>query len=153
MGLREILKRHGADAGKSITRSAAESKLWLEDLCIRVLCVLALDRFGDFVSDQVVAPVRETCAQVLGALLQFIDASVVRHVVRVLLVLLAREQWELRHAGLLALKYLVAVRQDQIQHFLTDVMPALLAALRDADDDVRAVAADTLLPIAQLAVK
>jgi TATA-binding protein-associated factor len=28
--------------------------------------VLALDRFGDFVSDQVVAPVRETCAQALG---------------------------------------------------------------------------------------
>jgi TATA-binding protein-associated factor len=25
-----------------------------------------LDRFGDFVSDQVVAPVRETCAQALG---------------------------------------------------------------------------------------
>ena len=33
---------------------------------MRLLCVLALDRFGDFVSDQVVAPVRETCAQALG---------------------------------------------------------------------------------------
>lgn len=39
-------------------------QLWLED--VSLVCVLALDRFGDFVSDQVVAPVRETCSQVLG---------------------------------------------------------------------------------------
>jgi TATA-binding protein-associated factor len=39
---------------------------WLEDIALRIVCVLALDRFGDFVSDQVVAPVRETCAQTLG---------------------------------------------------------------------------------------
>jgi len=41
---------------------------WLEDIVLRIVCVLALDRFGDFVSDQVVAPVRETCAQTLGKL-------------------------------------------------------------------------------------
>jgi hypothetical protein len=39
---------------------------WLEDIALRIVCVLALDRFGDFVSDQVVAPVRETCAQTLS---------------------------------------------------------------------------------------
>ena len=33
---------------------------WLEDISVRLLCVLALDRFGDFVGDGVVAPVRET---------------------------------------------------------------------------------------------
>lgn len=44
-------------------------QLWLEDLSLRLLCVLALDRFGDFISDQVVAPVRETCAQCLGILI------------------------------------------------------------------------------------
>lgn len=27
---------------------------WLEDLVIRLLCVFALDRFGDFVSDEVI---------------------------------------------------------------------------------------------------
>lgn len=41
---------------------------WLEDIALRIVCVLALDRFGDFVSDQVVAPVRETCAQTLSTL-------------------------------------------------------------------------------------
>lgn len=28
---------------------------WIEDLIIRLLCVFALDRFGDFVSDEVSA--------------------------------------------------------------------------------------------------
>lgn len=39
---------------------------WLENVGLRLLCVLALDHFGDFLGDQVVAPVRETCAQALG---------------------------------------------------------------------------------------
>ena len=43
---------------------------WLEDISVRLLCVLALDRFGDFVGDGVVAPVRETAAQALGASLR-----------------------------------------------------------------------------------
>ena len=30
-----------------------QNQLWLEDLALRVTCVLALDRFGDFVSDEV----------------------------------------------------------------------------------------------------
>ena len=29
------------------------NQLWLEDLALRLICVLALDRFGDFVSDEV----------------------------------------------------------------------------------------------------
>jgi len=31
----------------------AVNQAWLEDACIRLLCVLALDRFGDFVTDEV----------------------------------------------------------------------------------------------------
>jgi TATA-binding protein-associated factor len=30
---------------------------WLEDVAIRILCVFALDKVGDFAFDQVVAPV------------------------------------------------------------------------------------------------
>lgn len=41
-------------------------QIWLEDVGLRLLCVLALDHFGDFLGDQVIAPVRETCAQALG---------------------------------------------------------------------------------------
>lgn len=32
---------------------ARQHQEWLEDLVIRLLCVFALDRFGDFVSDEV----------------------------------------------------------------------------------------------------
>jgi TATA-binding protein-associated factor len=29
------------------------NQLWLEDLSNRLVCIVALDRFGDFVSDEV----------------------------------------------------------------------------------------------------
>lgn len=29
------------------------NQMWLEDLALRLTCVLALDKFGDFISDQV----------------------------------------------------------------------------------------------------
>ena len=39
---------------QEIVDTARASNLqWLEDCAIRLLCVLALDRFGDFTSDQV----------------------------------------------------------------------------------------------------
>ena len=41
-----------------------------EDLALRICCVIALDRFGDYASTSVVAPVRETCAQLLSILAQ-----------------------------------------------------------------------------------
>ncbi|XP_046659911.1 TATA-binding protein-associated factor 172-like [Homalodisca vitripennis] len=68
--LRDLIRLHGSGAGRStdLTPDQMEEshQLFLEDVSLRLLCVLALDRFGDFVSDQVVAPVRETCAQTLG---------------------------------------------------------------------------------------
>ena len=32
---------------------AIENEHWLEDLCLRLICVMALDRFGDFIADEV----------------------------------------------------------------------------------------------------
>ncbi|KAK7073415.1 btaf1 RNA polymerase II, B-TFIID transcription factor-associated, 170kDa, partial [Halocaridina rubra] len=67
--LRHIFNIQGKGAGKatyhSIEQMEKNHQAWLEDMAVRFLCVLSLDRFGDFVSDQVVAPVRETCAQAL----------------------------------------------------------------------------------------
>ena len=37
-----------------ITQRSLETQLWLSDAAIRLLCVLALDRFADFISDQVI---------------------------------------------------------------------------------------------------
>ncbi|XP_037321187.2 TATA-binding protein-associated factor 172 [Pungitius pungitius] len=152
-GLREIIKSHGAGGGK-LGGSTAQQMLrqhqeWIEDLVIRLLCVFALDRFGDFVSDEVVAPVRETCAQTLGVALRHMNETGVSMTVDVLLKLLKEDQWEVRHGGLLGIKYALAVRQDLISALLPRVLPAITVGLQDLDDDVRAVAAASLIPVVE----
>ncbi|KAL5834862.1 hypothetical protein ACOSQ3_014451 [Xanthoceras sorbifolium] len=121
---------------------------FLQDCAIRFLCVLSLDRFGDYVSDQVVAPVRETCAQALGAAFKYMHPSLVHETLYILLRMQHRPEWEIRHGSLLGIKYLVAVRQEMLHDLLGYVLPACKAGLEDPDDDVRAVAADALIPAA-----
>ncbi|ORY95444.1 hypothetical protein BCR43DRAFT_301359 [Syncephalastrum racemosum] len=157
IGLRSIMKAHGAGAGKRV--GAQNDQLhdaWLEDVAIRLLCVFALDRFADFVSDQVVCPVRETCSQTLGVVLQYMRPEAVQKVHQTLLKLIAQDDeasfggrsiWEVRHAGLLGLKYAVAVRKDLVEMLVAGTTEAVILGLRDPDDDVRAVSAATLLPI------
>uniref|UniRef100_A0A673HUX5 TATA-binding protein-associated factor 172-like n=1 Tax=Sinocyclocheilus rhinocerous TaxID=307959 RepID=A0A673HUX5_9TELE len=150
-GLREVLKCHGTGGGKTVGSTAEQMERqhqeWLEDLVIRLLCIFALDRFGDFVSDEVVAPVRETCAQTLGVALRHMANSGFAMTVDILLKLLTEDQWEVRHGGLLGIKYALAIRQDLITELLPRVLPAITEGLRDLDDDVRAVAAAALIPV------
>ncbi|KAE9464711.1 hypothetical protein C3L33_03342, partial [Rhododendron williamsianum] len=121
---------------------------FIQDSAIRFLCLLSLDRFGDYVSDQVVAPVRETCAQALGAVLKYMHPTLVHETLNMLLQMQCRPEWEIRHGSLLGIKYLVAVRQEMLNDLLGQVLPACKAGLEDPDDDVRAVAAEALLPSA-----
>ncbi|EDS39763.1 TATA-binding protein-associated factor 172 [Culex quinquefasciatus] len=150
--LRELLRNHCDGAGKSIymTQQQMEEQhqLWLEDATLRLLCVLALDRFGDFVSDQVVAPVRETCAQVLGTVLKQLPIEKVHKTVNILLTFIKQKDWEVRHGGLLGIKYMLVVREDLVQTFLPLIINDVLTGLFDSVDDVGAVAASTLIPIA-----
>ncbi|KAI4812254.1 hypothetical protein KUCAC02_023656, partial [Chaenocephalus aceratus] len=152
-GLREILKSQGAGGGKLVGSTAEQMSRqhqeWIEDLVIRLLCVFALDRFGDFVSDEVVAPVRETCAQALGVALRHMSETGVSMIVDVLLKLLKEDQWEVRHGGLLGIKYALAVRKDLISVLLPRVLAAITEGLQDLDDDVRAVAASSLIPVVE----
>lgn len=60
-----------------------------------------------------VAPVRETCAQTLGVAMKHMTNSGVAMTVDILLKLLTEDQWEVRHGGLLGIKYALAVRQVQ----------------------------------------
>jgi hypothetical protein len=53
-----VLRRHGSGAGKTADARSkeemnAQTTAFLDDCAIRLLCVFALDRFCDFVSDQV----------------------------------------------------------------------------------------------------
>lgn len=63
------------------------------------------------------APVRETCAQTLGVVLKHMNETGVHKTVDVLLKLLTQEQWEVRHGGLLGIKYALAVRQVNTSGF------------------------------------
>ncbi|XP_015182323.1 PREDICTED: TATA-binding protein-associated factor 172 isoform X1 [Polistes dominula] len=158
--LRELVRLHGKGAGKSRDQTIQEMKeshyQWVIDAALRLLCVLGLDRFGDFVSDQVVAPVRETCAQALGSLLLLIpkdkDDKITNNgimgIVSIILKLLEYDEWEARHGALLALKYLLAVRDDLLDEVLPKVFPAIMKGLSDPVDDVGAAAASALIPVA-----
>lgn len=129
---------------------------WITDAALRLLCVLGLDRFGDFVSDQVVAPVRETCAQALGSLFLLMPGSqqakdtngVFHGILSIVLKLLGHDEWEARHGALLALKYLLAVRDDLLDEMLPKVFPVIIQGLSDPVDDVGAAAASALIPVA-----
>ena len=131
---------------------------YLEDIALRCTCVFLLDRFGDYVSDQVVAPIRESVAQLLGAALVHMQRPAVVHVFGLLKRLILQNgftdcgpTWEICHGGMLGIKYLVAVREDIFlseREVLDGVIECVLYGLGNHDDDVRAVAAATLVPVA-----
>ena len=163
MGLREVIRVHGAGAGREHGKSkdindSANSK-WLDDLACRLCCVLMLDRFGDYISDNVVAPIRETVGQTLGAVMAHLHTATVAGVYRVLYQMvmqtdlkLSQRIWEVCHGGMIGLRYLVAIRSDLLvkdNGLMDGVVEAVMKGLADYDDDVRAVSAATLTPIAQ----
>eukprot|EP00850_Spirogloea_muscicola_P017052 SM000143S00717 [mRNA] locus=s143:72474:80669:- [translate_table: standard] len=135
-------------AATAAYQAKAANVAFLQDAIVRVLCILSLDRFGDYVGDQVVAPVRETGSQVLGTLVRHLPEDLLHETLTILLILQARPEWEVRHGGLLGIKYVIAVRLEAVAQALPRVQEACVAGLKDADDDVRAVAADALLPCA-----
>jgi TATA-binding protein-associated factor len=65
-----------------------------------------------------VAPVRETCAQTLGVVLKRMNVEDCRSVMAALLTLQDQTEWEVRHGGLLGIKYLLAVRQVTLSSVL-----------------------------------
>jgi TATA-binding protein-associated factor len=162
IGLREVFRLHGAGAGRlmGLSRSENDNKNveYLEDITLRCVCVFLLDRFGDYVSDQVVAPIRESVAQLFGAALIHMQRLAVVHIFRLLKRLIMQNDfadcgpiWEICHGGMLGTKYLVAVREDVFlsdQEVLDGVVECVLHGLANHDDDVRAVAAATLVPVA-----
>ena len=164
MGLREVVRAHGAGAGRESGKcrmaNDALNTAWLNDMACRFCCVMMLDRFGDYISDNVVAPIRETIGQALGALLSHLPEVVVKAVYSVLHRMVMQMDlgtvgriWEVCHGGMIGLKYLVAVRTDLLLRknngLMDGVVEAVMKGLADYDDDVRAVSAATLTPIAQ----
>ena len=162
MGLREVLRVHGKGAGRRYGKTKLENdranRRWLDDMCCRLLSVLMLDRFGDFVSDTVVAPIRESIGQTLGALLSHVTEETAISAYRVLRKMIFESKkstltpsWEVSHGGMIGLRYLVAVRKDlllQNSELIDGVVAEVTQALAHYDDDVKSVSAATLVPIA-----
>eukprot|EP01122_Echinamoeba_exundans_P015071 TRINITY_DN7005_c0_g1_i1.p1 TRINITY_DN7005_c0_g1~~TRINITY_DN7005_c0_g1_i1.p1 ORF type:complete len:1810 (-),score=400.65 TRINITY_DN7005_c0_g1_i1:40-5469(-) len=155
VALREILKRHAsaagkrADAPKGEAQQQEQARAWRIDCALRLVCVLILDRFADYTSDETVAPVRETAAQALATLYAHMSVADLTRLVDIFMALQKqKEQWEVRHSVFLALKYMVSVRQDIIQPLLaSNLLPRFMEGLQDAADDVKMAAADSLLQL------
>jgi TATA-binding protein-associated factor len=148
--------RHGGGlAVMEIIRSTSlEDDAFLLFLARELLNLLALDRFGDFVGDTVIAPVRETAAQALGVTLKYLSLSGVREVHETLMGMVIqswakrgkeaegrpkseRFSWEVRHAGLLGLKYEVAVRPDLLAEEVTAKAEAKMEVEVDEKPDLQ----------------
>lgn len=166
LGIRELVRSHGEAIARTVRRSRPQNNhnnaRALEDLAVRLCALLALDRFGDYVSDTVVAPVRESGAQTLAALLLHLrgnDEIVLRTFACLAELVLQKSLskdsmpcWEAMHGGMLGVRYFVSVRPDILEkypHVLDLVVAMVLHGLSENnDDDVQLVAALTLAPIA-----
>lgn len=168
LGLRELLKQHAFGVSRVKGRSRAENDLRnkksLEDCATRLLTIFALDRFGDYVYDTVVAPVRESAAQTLAALLIHLDDDLCVKIFNSLqqlvlqdpqTVALPNKIWEATHGGLLGVRYFVSIKTDFLlsNDLLADVVKIVLYGLNQPDDDVQSVAAAILSPITNEFVK
>ena len=142
---------------------------WPHDILTRCLCILSLDRFGDYSGstldkatgtggDRVVAPVRETAAQLLALLLSIAPSSVQASCCLVLTRLVKHEgDWEVRHGAMLAFKYIVTLRTRMstspssvsasdllVCPCWNDVCSLAVIGLSDRSDDVRGASAQVL---------
>ncbi|RUP50793.1 hypothetical protein BC936DRAFT_137667 [Jimgerdemannia flammicorona] len=139
--------------GQPVDEEQPPSPDWPFEAVCEHLCMDLFDPSWEI--RHVICPVRETCSQTLGVLLQYMTSISVEQVHRTLLQLIYqtdpcfgnRSIWEVRHAGLLGLKYTVAVRRDLVGSLVEGTVGAVVLGLRDHDDDVRAVSAATMLPI------
>jgi TATA-binding protein-associated factor len=166
MGLREILRVHGAGAGRrkglSRTENDKINQRWLNDVACRMICIFMLDRLTDFTGDNAIAPIRETAGQALGSLLQFMSLDNVFATFQVLNRLIMNHDlpeadtnhltspWTLCQGGMIGLRYLVAVRSDLLIEdgtLMDGVLGAVINGLNNLDDDVRAISAATLIPV------
>lgn len=163
MALREVVRVHGAGAGRCRGKPRRENdrlnKTWLDDLTCRLCIVLMLDRFTDYSSDTSVAPIRESIGQTLGSALRHLPPKSVYGIYDILYQMVMQEgelfersAWAVCHGGMVGLRYVVAVRKDlllQDAKLIDGVNNAVMKGLADMDDDVRSVSAATLIPIAK----
>ncbi|PAA91075.1 hypothetical protein BOX15_Mlig022785g1 [Macrostomum lignano] len=152
VGLRELLRHHRRWLGRRPCQrdddEESHHQRCVEDLSLRLLCTLALDQLSDFVSDEVIAPVRETCGQVLGLLSTELTQHQLGCVVSSLLCLSRQPHWMISYGGLLGIKYILASRPRDAADLLPRVYSEIFNHIAAAkDDDVMASALSALVPV------
>lgn len=77
------------------------------------------------------APVRETAAQAVGAAVQPLPVSQAQALLVLMQQLIQQQQqWDVRHGGLLGLKYLLAARTDDSHILMPGALPAATLGLQ-----------------------
>ena len=122
LSLRSLLASQGGSGGKiagaSAVDNAHEHATWASSVARALLEVLALDRFVDFVGDHAVAPVREAASMALASLAPHLEGRLLGEVRSALLDMASRRAktgWQMRHAGLLGLKHVVAIGAQALE--------------------------------------
>eukprot|EP01083_Nonionella_stella_P066886 176501_1 len=148
--------RHGAGIGlRSFLRKSlvcdSTSNLFTEG-CLVCLSVLILDRFVDYQSDILVAPISETVAQCLSLFMKYIDNASFISVIKLLfeLCLAQKQSWNIRYGGYLAFKYILAVHHQRIiavndDGLIKQIIEYSCNGIRDKMEDVGNMASQVLL--------
>ena len=140
-----------------IHQSEESFGVWPHDILARCLCILAMDRFGDYSgasvesSGGVVSPVREMAGQVFSIIFNMSPLSIQEDSFHLLLLLSKETDWEIRHGALTALKYATAlimdtstVDSDSRMSLLSNSAKLAIEKLEDQSDDVQGVSARLL---------
>jgi TATA-binding protein-associated factor len=153
----------------SIDKEDPKTLNWFQDCLVKLLSVIALDKFADYVGDEAVAPVRETCAQIIGIISTLFNYSgnlncLVKlcNIINTFLNERADNCWEIRHSGIMILKYTIAATSGvtlkktnindsmkNLQLIFQLLFDNILNCIRDKDDDVRQVASAALEPVSK----
>lgn len=105
--LREIVKKLVQSLSKSnddlSEPMSTQHKIWFEACLCKLFQVIALDRFADYIGDETVAPVRETCTQTIGVISRLYTHSShdITRLCAVINMFLGKDinQWEISHSG------------------------------------------------------
>jgi TATA-binding protein-associated factor len=165
VGLREILKDHArcaavmapvcgrlsgwrasgargplklAEFGAGEVREAfAQRQEWLDRAIGLLVSLIVLDDVADYGADQIMAPVRETAAQALALASTALTLNMRLQLLNTLVSLQTSDAWKVHYGAMLGIKYMLATSADDAAALLPVAMPALMAALRDGEDDVQ----------------
>ena len=155
--IREIIKKLVNSLLSNTNINLIANFDWFEVCLNKLFSVIALDRFADYIGDEVVAPVRETCTQTIGILSKLFTISC-QDTLRLCSIInmfltMKKDNWETRHSGIMILKYTIAAASasntdfTNLKEIFSLTFDNILNCIKDNDDDVRQVASSSLEPV------